>query len=311
MTTSGAGAAGTREAPPGGWTVLSLIRWSTEYLQGKGVPDARLDVEYLLADALSLDRLQLYLQFDRPLTPEELARFKLGFVRRSKREPVQYILGSSSFRELTLKIDPRALIPRPETEMLVQHVLDWAANEPEAPTRVLDVGCGSGAIALSLALEGGFQEVVATDLSAEALELTRENLASLSARFEEDDLCKVSIRSGSLLDPLAPDERFDAIVSNPPYVARREADTLEPEVREWEPAMALFGGDDGLDLTLQLVESSAAFLRPGGLLALEVGAAQTEDVVSALSSKRSYVNIRSVRDLAGRPRFVMARLGEA
>ncbi|MCA1791515.1 MAG: peptide chain release factor N(5)-glutamine methyltransferase, partial [Thioalkalivibrio sp.] len=160
------------------WTVLRLILWSAEYLGGKGVERARLDGEHILAHALGLKRLDLYLQYDRPLTPEELDSFRPLLKRRASREPLQYILGSQPFRELDLAVDRRVLIPRPETEVLVGEVLDWARASGRASPDALDIGTGSGAIALSLALEGPFGSVVATDLMSEALEVATRNRAA-------------------------------------------------------------------------------------------------------------------------------------
>jgi len=170
---------------PDRWTILGMIRWATEYLEGKGVTEARLDAEHLLAESLGVERLQLYLQFERPLTPEELAAFKPLLLRRAAREPLQYILGRTPFREIELKTDGRALIPRPETEVLVQEVLDRTAGRDGLSA--LDLGTGTGAIALSLAVEGGFDRVVATDVSAEALDLARDNAGLLGLIASETD----------------------------------------------------------------------------------------------------------------------------
>lgn len=291
----------TRPPEDGVWTVLRMMRWSGAYLEEKGVERGRLDAEHLLAHALETERLQLYLQYDRPLTASELDRFRPLLRRRARREPLQYILGVAAFRELDLTVDPRVLIPRPETEVLVQEVLDWAADAATAGMTALDVGTGSGAIALSLALEGPFQRVVATDASAEALEVAAENAA---ARGLED---RVELRHGALFEPLEPGERFHVVVSNPPYVGEVEAAELEPEVTEWEPREALFAGPDGLAVLRALVARAGEHLEEGGLLALELGAGQAGPVVAAVEEAGGWDDIRVRKDLAGRERVLLAR----
>jgi release factor glutamine methyltransferase len=281
------------------WTILGLLRWTAEYLEKKGMGEPRLNAELLLADTLGLKRLDLYLQFDRPLKPEELASFKARLLRRARREPLQYIAGYTDFRELRLRVDRRALIPRPETEVLVGEVLAWAA--PRGPLRALDVGVGSGAIALSLAREGAFETVVATDVSEDALALAAEN------HRRSVPEASVDFRLGAGYEPVR-GERFDVVVSNPPYVAETERASLDEEVREWEPEVALFGGPDGLDVVRALVAGAPDHLRPGGLLALEIGAAQAPAVEELLRETARFDEVRVRTDLAGRERIVLAEL---
>jgi release factor glutamine methyltransferase len=289
-------------APGEPWTILGLILWSADYLAGKGVESGRLDAEHLIADALGKERLELYLQFDRPLAAEELATFKPLLLRRGRREPLQYILGRTGFRELDLKTDRRALIPRPETETLVGEVLAWAADR-SGPLSAVDIGTGTGAIALSLVTEGSFARVVGTDSSDEALELARENAgaAGVDAALE--------LRGGFLFEPLEPGERFDMVVSNPPYVADGDAPDLAPEITEWEPSGALFAGADGLDVIRALVIGAPDRMNEGGLLALEVGDGQADDVAGLIRQRRAFSDPVVRKDLAGRPRVVMATHG--
>jgi release factor glutamine methyltransferase len=261
------------------------------------VENGRLDAELLLSSVLGVRRLDLYLQHDRPLRQEELAAFKVLLKRRADREPLQYVLGRTSFRELELKTDPRALIPRPETEILVGEVLTWA--EGRQSLIGLDLGTGTGAIALSLLREGPFRSLVATDPSTDALELARENAETAGLAH------RVDLRCGALFDPLGSSERFHLIVSNPPYVAEGEKDTLQVEVRGWEPPEALFAGLEGLDLLIPIVQGAPGFLEKGGLLALEVGADQTERVSAAMVETGVLEDIRCVEDLAGRGRVVL------
>ena len=282
------------------WTILRMILWSAEYLKNKGVETGRLDAEWLLAAALGVDRLQLYLKYDRPLSSEEREAFKPLLRRRAGREPLQYIIGRTGFRELELKTDPRVLIPRPETELLVQEVLDWASAGAES---VWDMGTGAGAVALSLAAEGTWTRVVATDVSPEALSVAADN----AERYDLGG--HVEFREGSLFEPVEEGERFDVIVSNPPYIAEGEKGELQPEVRDWEPPEALFAGADGLDVIRQLVAGAPKHLLSGGLLALECGLGQAEGIAADVQATGAFGAVRIRADLTGRPRFVTAERG--
>lgn len=282
------------------WSILRMILWSAEYLEGKGVESGRLDAEHLLAHVLELERLQLYLQYERPLTPDELDAYRPLLKRRAAREPLQHILGVQPFRELELAVGPSVLIPRPETELLVERVLEWAKESERQDLTALDVGTGSGAIALSLATEGPFASVVATDVDEDALDVARRNRATAGL----DD--RVELRTGALFGAVVETERFDVVVSNPPYVPEDDADTLQPEVRDWEPAGALFAGPDGLDVLRRLAAEAHGHLLPGGLLALEVGVGQAPTVVELLTAVGAYREPRIVRDYEGRERFVLA-----
>lgn len=279
------------------WTPLDLLRWTTEYLAGKSFHNARLNAELLLAGVLGCKRLDLYLQFDRPLKAAELAEFKARLRRRARREPLQYIEGTAAFRNLTLRVDPRVLIPRPETELLVGEVLRWA--EGRTGLAVLDIGTGSGAVAISLATEGAslFGRLVATDLSPDALALAQANAAAVG--------CTVDFREGSVYTPV-PGERFDVVVSNPPYIAEGERGELDAEVRDWEPQAALYAGPDGLDVLREIVGGAPEYLNAGGLLALEIGCSQGEPVTELIANMGAFATPRLVRDLAGRTRIVLA-----
>ena len=288
-------------APGEAWTPIRLTRWSGRYLEERGVENGRLDAELLLARVLGLRRLDLYLQFDRPLLDGELKEFKELFLRRASREPLQHVLGSTTFRELELKTDTRALVPRPETEVLVDVVLTWAREEGREEGReltCLDVGTGSGAIVLSLLKEGPFCRGVATDPSEEALELARENAANLGLAE------RVELRRGRLFEPILPHERFDAVVSNPPYVPEGDRGSLEPEVRDWEPAGALFAGSEGLDVLRPLVEEASRFLRSGGFFAAEIGEGQGGEVAGLMECPGGFHDVRIIPDLTGKDRIV-------
>ena len=277
---------------------MEVARWSGEYLRGKGVEDGRLNAEYLLAHVLGIGRLQLYLDFDRPLAEAELAVYRPLLKRRAAREPLQYLLGSAPFRDLDLRVDPRVAIPRPETEYLLE-VLARVAGRDRVFESALDVGTGSGAIAIALAAEGLARSVTATDLSAEALRVAR-----LNAR--ECGRPDIDFRRGRLLDPVA-DVDFDLVLSNPPYLSEAEWRGAEPEVREWEPRTAMVGGQGGLALIGELVAGVGAVLRPEGWFGMEVGSAQGEVAAGLLEDTGHFRSIGVHDDLAGRPRYVSAR----
>jgi release factor glutamine methyltransferase len=284
-----------------GWTVLRLILWSADYLKQKGVPNARLDAEHLLAHAAGRQRLQLYLEYDRPLTTAELDGFRPLLKRRAGREPLQYIVGRQPFRELDLEVSPAVLIPRPETEVLVGEVLDWVRRRGRGDLTALDIGTGSGAIALSLAFEGTFASVLATDVAEDALDVARRNrdAAGLADRVE--------LRLGPLFEPVRAGEGFDVVVSNPPYVADGAVEELEPEVALWEPKTALLAGSDGLDALRAVARGAGRVLRKGGLLAVEVGEGQAGSVVGMLADDGRYHDMSVQRDYAGVERVVLAR----
>jgi release factor glutamine methyltransferase len=277
---------------------VDLVRWTTGYLAERGFEEPRLTAELLLAGTLGLRRLDLYLQFDRPLHAGELAQFKARLKRRLNREPLQYIEGVAQFRELLLQVDRRVLIPRPETELLVGEILSWTNGR--TGQGVVDIGTGSGAIALSLAVEGRFARVLATDVSEGALDVARSNAERAGVADQ------VEFRVGSLFAPLA-GERFDILVSNPPYIGESERAELSPEVVDWEPATALFAGGDGLDVVRELVRQGSDYLNPGGLLAMEIGSSQAAKVVEMVRENPAWDEPTVREDLAGRDRFVVVR----
>jgi release factor glutamine methyltransferase len=283
--------------------VLDLTRKAAAVFRERGFENARLESELLLAGVLGVRRLDLYLQHERPLSAEELQRYRDAVRRRLRHEPLQYVLGTAAFRTLELKVDRRVLIPRPETEVLVGAVLAWAAarhGQGLPAASVLDIGTGSGAIALSLAAEGAFARIVATDVSPDALQLAREN----AGRCGLAD--RVEFRCGPLFGAVEAGERFAVIVSNPPYVAEPDRAMLAPEVREHEPELALFAGADGLAVIEDLIAVAPVYMEAGGLLALEIGSGQADAVLELARRRGAWTAERIVQDLAGRPRFMLA-----
>lgn len=288
------------------WTVLSILRATTGFFEERRVAEPRLSAEHLLADTLDCRRLDLYLRYDRPLEPAEVAAYRERVKRRVAGEPVQYITGSTGFRGLDLAIDRRALVPRPETEVLVGEVLAWARAEagrgrgPEVGWRIADVGTGSGAIALAVEAElEGVALVVGLDRSLEALALARENAARTGAR-------RVRWVASDLFSALSPEARFHAIVANPPYVASGDRPSLPREVADWEPEGALYAGPRGDEVVARIVEEASRRLEPGGLLAFEVGAGQAGGARERIDRRDGLDFLATFRDHAGIERGVLA-----
>ena len=277
--------------PPAVLTIGDVLRKSTEHLAAKRVEQPRFDAERLLAHALAVERVELYMHLDRPLTDAELDTARDLVARRAGGEPLQYVLGEWGFRRLTLRVDGRALIPRPETETVVERCLALIAGR-EAP-RVLDVGTGSGAIALAIADEHPGARVTAVDVSDEALALARENV--------ERTGLSVELLRADLFDGL-PGEGWDLVVSNPPYVRPEELASLPPGVAEWEPGIALVGRGH----TEAVVREGTRVLGTGGALVLEVHEGAAAAVASLLETQ-GFADVRTTPDLAGRDRVVEGR----
>jgi release factor glutamine methyltransferase len=282
------------EAFPGGpRTVADVLGLSSAYLAAKDLPTARLDSELLLGEVLGLGRLDLYLHHDRPLVPDELDALRPLLRRRGEGEPIAYILGRVGFRGLELAVDQRVLIPRPETEGLVELGL---ALLPRGGS-LLDVGTGSGAVAIAVARERPDADVVAVDASADAIALARSNAAACGATVE--------FHVGDLVAPVA-ERRFAVVLANLPYIAEGDP-RVEDQVVRYEPHLAIYSGPDGLLLIRRAISECRALLDAGGALALEVGEGQATEVEELFRSGGS-VAIEKHRDLAGIERVVLARL---
>ena len=279
-------------------SVLEIIKRTTDFFAGKKIENPRLNAEHIVGHALGLARMQLYLQFERLLTEGELETIRPLVRRRGQREPLQYVLGETEFGGLTLKTDRRALIPRPETELLVEIVATRLAAAP--PASILDLGTGSGALALALAKRFEAAHVVGTDKSAAALELARENAAG-TGLVERTEWIE-----SDWFDRVPRDRRFDLIVANPPYLSTAEAAVAAPEVRDYEPSMALVGGGlEGLADLLVIIAGAPAHLTAGGTLAVETGIAQHPQLLEA-ARRAGFPRAESQRDLTGRDRFIVA-----
>jgi release factor glutamine methyltransferase len=276
------------------WTPLKLLAWTQGFFAQKGVDSPRLTAELLLAHVLHCDRVRLYLDFDKPLGDPELATYRDLVRRRADGEPTAYLLGRREFYGRPFRVDARVLVPRPETELVLEAAL---AALPEGG-RALDLCTGSGILGVTLALEGKGASVVATDLSPDALAVARENARLLGAA--------VDLREGDLFAALRPGEVFNVIVSNPPYVPRGELDTVSREVKR-EPRLALDGGLDGLELLRRIVAGAPAWLSPAGTLVLEMHESHHE-LLPRLCLAAGFARAEARADLAGLPRYTVAHM---
>jgi release factor glutamine methyltransferase len=277
-------------------TVLEVLQSTTAYFKKRAIESPRLNAEHLVAHSLGKKRIELYLEFERPLSEPELSPLRELVRRRGQGEPLQHLLGTVEFADQIFLSDKRALIPRPETEQLVECLCDlpWPEN-----ARMLDVGTGSGVIALSLAARFPKAELHGVDLSASALSLARENAERLALSN------RIQFGQAHLLEKVC--GAFDLIVANLPYVAASDAGQLAPELRH-EPPVALYGGAAGDELIRELIAAAPPHIRPGGWLALEIGIGQENGLLDLLRAK-NYHDISSKKDYAGTARFLFARYG--
>lgn len=284
------------------WTVIKTITWSREYLQGKGVSESRLSAEILLSSVLGLDRLGLFLQFDRPLNPTELAGFKALLLRRAQNEPVAYILGRKEFWSLSFAVNPSVLIPRPESELLVKEALALIQSDPSLKNTI-ELGTGSGAIIISLVktlltipAEPGL--MAATDRSWPALKTAEANARQHQVRRS------VSFLQGNWLTPFAPHKKqIHLVISNPPYLTGEEIRHLNPGIKNYEPLQALDGGPDGLSAIQEILAQARTILQPGGWVLLEIGETQGSPVLE-LARRNGFDPALIRRDYSGKDRVL-------
>lgn len=284
------------------WNILRILQWAGGYLKKQGIESPRAAAEILLAHALGTDRVHLYTHHDQPLEKPELAVFKTLIQRRLKREPVAYIVGSKGFWSLDLGVTPAVLIPRPETERLVEAALAWlAARSPGQAADIMDLGTGSGAVVLAIACETSGHRLYASDISPEAIAVAKRNAERVGAaervRFAVGDwLC--ALRRGPV---------FDLVVSNPPYVASGEWSRLQPEIVRYEPRLALDGDEDGLRCYRTIVAAAHHHLKAGGALMMEIGCDQREAVRRIAEYSGAYTAFDCLKDYGGRDRVVTMR----
>ena len=286
------------------WTVASTLSWTQGYLDRKGVDNPRGSAQWLVGAATGMTRLELYTNYDKPLTKDELARLREMIRRRAAGEPLQYISGKAPFRTIEVRVEPGVLIPRPETEVLVGEALAFLPRDEER--LVVDLCCGSGCIACAVAVERPQVQVAACDIDPGAVALTRRNAAELGVDG------RVKAYEGDLFAALPEELKgfVDVIVTNPPYVPSVVCDTLVPEVRDFEPRLALDGGEDGLDLFRAILAASGAWLAPDGVIAAELHETCLEEAQS-LAEEAGFLKTRIVEDLTGKPRVLVARREQA
>jgi release factor glutamine methyltransferase len=287
------------------WTIGELLKVSADYLKQKGIDAPRLSAEILLAYQLHLTRVQLYLQYDRPLSEPEVEGYRALVRRRLSREPVQYITGTQEFWSMEFMVDPSVLIPRPETEVLVEQAVLLGKEYPdlqEEGVNFLDLGTGCGALAVALASEFHKALICATDLSEEALRVARGNAERLGVKD------RIEFKCGDLFAPFAgKGTRFDMIVSNPPYIAEEAFEALTPEVRDHEPKSALDGREQGMYYIDRILKEAAGYLVPGGWILMEMDPEQTSKAIRILEETGRFTEHRRIQDYSHRHRMVMAR----
>jgi release factor glutamine methyltransferase len=285
------------------WTIIKLIRWATSYLKSRDIDSPRATGEILLAHALGVKRIDLYLNYDQPLITEELNAFKILLKRRIRREPVAYILGGKEFWSMDLKITRDVLIPRPETECLVEVALDLLSKIPaQQSQRILDLGTGSGAIVLALASQHPRHVYFASDIYRGAAELANRN----ADRHGLSD--RIHFLVGDWLMPIHPEKSgFEMILSNPPYIPSQVIGKLQPEIYLFEPHMALNGDRDGLSCFRKIIDTAHKYLKPHGVIILEIGHDQKDDVYKLVSDCGFYDHFNHTKDYGGHDRVVWFR----
>ena len=288
-------------------TVLEILNRTKGFFEKKGVPDARLDAEYIISHGLGMkNRMDLYLNFEKPLTPAELDTLRPLVARRGNREPLQHIIGDTSFRGFIIKCDPRALIPRPETESLVDMAKDRL--EGTANPFIVEIGTGTGAIAIACAKEIEGAKVLATDISEEALALARENAQANglgdAAKVTSASSATLQFAQGDLLDAVTVDAKIDCLIANLPYIPDSEKGKLQPEVDKFDPALALYGGADGLTLVRKLLQQTEGRLSSGAAILLEIGSEQAE-ILKSEATNYPWLEFAGIhRDYCDNIRFV-------
>jgi len=280
------------------WTILQTLQWTADYFKRQGLDHGRSSAEILLAHCLQCERIDLYLRYDQPLNSAELKRFKALIQRRVQREPDAYIIGQKEFWSLSFQVTPAVLIPRPETECLVEAALRrYPTNDA---IQVLELGTGSGAISVALAHERTNWQIRASDISADALHVARHNAHRLLSAVNIDFF------NGSWFEPFS-DQKcfFDLIISNPPYIASKDLTGLDPEVRQFEPTEALDGGADGLGYLRHIINTAPDYLKPEGVLILEIGYDQRSAVEELGHRRGAYQSVTVEKDYSGLDRVAL------
>ncbi|MCD4830362.1 MAG: peptide chain release factor N(5)-glutamine methyltransferase [Anaerohalosphaeraceae bacterium] len=284
------------------WTIKKLLDWMVDYFQAKAIDSARLSAEMLISSVLGMKRIELYMHFDKVVAPDKLARLRELVKRCIANEPVQYLVGSCEFYSMTIKISPDCLVPRPETELLVERAIEFLRNH--APSQsVCDLCTGSGCVAIAIASGCKDAKIIATDICDKALAVAAENLARHDLQNRVELLC------GDLFQPVIAElngEPFALITVNPPYVTTSEMESLEDNVRKYEPALALHGGVEGLDIYCRIIAGVDPHLKSGGALIMEIGCAQGDAIKQMLKSTGIFKEIKVEKDFSNNDRIVTA-----
>jgi release factor glutamine methyltransferase len=276
--------------------LLDVLNKTTGYFRDKGIDDPRLNAQMIIADVLKTSRLELYTQFDRPLLETELNALRPLIARRGRREPLQHILGRCGFRNIELICDSRALIPRPDTEQIVD-IFAKEIHQADRTLNVCEVGTGSGAIILAMASEYSNHRYTGLDVDPRAMELCRLNMERLDLKAEID------LKVSNLFSAIDVSNQFDVLISNPPYIKTAIINSLEPEVRDFDPRVALDGGESGLNFICKMLDASLAFMRSGAKVLLEIGFDQGREMERMVENHSSFRNCRILKDYAGQDRF--------
>ncbi len=289
------------DTPEQTWTIKQLLDWTSDFFSKSTIGNARLEAEVLLAEALDCQRIQLYTRFDEQPPAQQLTEFRDWVKRRAAGEPVAYLAGHREFYSLRFHVDSNVLIPRPETEHLVVAAVEFAKNLNSDPIRIIDVGTGSGCIAVTLATLIENCKIAATDISEPALEIAKSNAAHHAVES------KMHFFAGDLLDALPPGSSpVHLIVSNPPYIGKLEISTVDDQVKNHEPDIALFSGDHGTEIIQRLVNDAAQFLLPQGALMFETSPIIMDRCVDLVRNNQAYSEVRVIKDYSGHDRIVVA-----
>jgi release factor glutamine methyltransferase len=285
------------------WTIKSVLNWTQTYFKEKFVESPRLSAELLLADTLGLERIDLYVQFDRPLEKQELSIFKAKLLRRAQHEPVAYITGTKYFWKSSFGVSSQVLIPRPETELLLETAISFIQPK-QKKMRIIELGVGSGAVIVSLASEIPEHAYVGTDYSFLAIQTARQNARKI---FSNNN--RIQFVVSDWLGSLSTDYQYDFIISNPPYIPSHILRTLQPEVSHFEPQIALDGGHDGIKHIQQIIQQAAHYLSSDGILLLEIGFDQGEHVEKCVAESQTFKTVKVLKDYAGHNRIACISSG--
>lgn len=284
------------------WTIQSLLKWSETYLRKNGIQNPVTDAQVLLAHVLGGSRIDLFVEFDRLLNAKELSVFRVLIQRRGEHEPIQYIVGYQEFWSFTFKVERGVLIPRPETECLIEKTQELFSNSPDRSLSVLDIGCGSGILAIGVAKEFPKVRVFAVDISDVALRVAKENAERHGV------LDRVEFLKSDLFSEIPKGKKFDLIISNPPYIGEAQWKILDPQIRDYEPKEALVAGKEGIEIHQKILEQAIKYMCKGGAVILEIAPEQASLLNDYLTKQRIFSNIQISKDYEKRERVLVVQV---